>query len=375
MGLLVLMNGPMGHGLSGGDVHAGRLLRAWAERFDAGVVLCAPSGVFERLVPMPPASARPISTSRSPRTGSGVLAYLAALATRMVVSVCRAPTSRVVVASSHLFHDVIPGVALRLRKGSHLVVYVYHLVEEERPSKTARVFASVALERVSVWLLARYATVVFVDREELVSSLAARGVPRAALVLTGNAYDPVDPPASPAVPERPVVLFCGRLVRQKGVWDVLRLAERLLVAHPDIDVMLVGDGPERAALERAAEERGLTNVQVRGFVCELDKWELLLRATVLVAPSVEEGWGIAVGEALWAGTPVVAYDLPAYHHFGMALTRVPVGDTDTFLQAVLRLLGDPRCLAAAETAARDATLPVWATILDAEIKGILERCT
>lgn len=372
--LLVLMNGPMGGSVSGGDVHAARLVREWADRFGDGVSLVAPAAVFDRLG-LVGDHRIPITGPRSLPAASRPLTQAITLLRRTAAAVWRPPPSAIVVASSHLFQDTVPAVALRLWRGSHFVTYVYHLIEDERPRRSVRDRAAIRLERLSIRLIARFANLVFVDRVELLKSLSSRGVPSEALVLTANAYDPQSPMPPRYAADRPLVLFCGRLVHSKGVWDVLALAEVLLADHPDVEVVVAGDGPERAALRRAADERRLTNIQIPGFVDEDDKWKLLRTATLFIAPSREEGWGIAVGEALWAGTPVVAYDLPAYRHFGESLVRVPHGDTAEFVRRVLALLDDPACLGQAEEAARGAVLPTWSSILRTEIDCIVSRCT
>ena len=99
---------------------------------------------------------------------------------------------------------------------------------------------------------------------------------------------------------------------------------------------------------------------------EEEKWTVLRRARLAVAPSYEEGWGIAVGEALFAGTPVVSYDLPAYAHFGEILIKVPKGNVTRLTSTVIELLVKPDLLKRAATGVEDAELPLWEKILERE---------
>jgi glycosyltransferase involved in cell wall biosynthesis len=105
------------------------------------------------------------------------------------------------------------------------------------------------------------------------------------------------------------ILCVGRLVEHKR-FDLVLSA---IAYHKDLaenSVLIIGEGPQRAELEAHARELGVeSRVQ---FLGSLDKpqevWELMKKTLVLAAPSEREGFGIAVAEALVAGTPVVTVD-------------------------------------------------------------------
>ncbi|MDP9296473.1 MAG: glycosyltransferase, partial [Actinomycetota bacterium] len=105
--------------------------------------------------------------------------------------------------------------------------------------------------------------------------------------------------------EGPRVVFVGRLVAAKGVSVLLAATERLRTrgAH----LIYVGDGPERATLERDAREHGLEDrVHVTGFVPHDRVPSFLLSADVLVLPSLYEEMGSIQIEAMEAEVPIVA---------------------------------------------------------------------
>ena len=106
-------------------------------------------------------------------------------------------------------------------------------------------------------------------------------------------------------PSEQVVGAVGRLEPGKR-FDVLLRA----MAGLDATLLLVGDGPQRAALERLATTLGLAD-RVR-FVGEAaDLRPLLCAMDVVAAPSAEETFGLAVLEALACGLPVVYGSCPA----------------------------------------------------------------
>ncbi len=100
----------------------------------------------------------------------------------------------------------------------------------------------------------------------------------------------------------PVVLGVGRLIRQKGFDRLLAALARM--ARP-ARLILLGEGPERAALQAQAERLGLAGrVDLVGF--RPNPWAWMRRADLFVLPSRWEGLGMVLVEALALGTPVVA---------------------------------------------------------------------
>jgi glycosyltransferase involved in cell wall biosynthesis len=107
---------------------------------------------------------------------------------------------------------------------------------------------------------------------------------------------------------------------------------------------MVGTGPERAPATALAERIGIADaVEWRGFVSENEKRRILAQSRVLLAPSYEEGWGIAVCEALASGVPVVAYRHPVLDDvFGDAYLAASPGDVERLTELAVRVLTDSR---------------------------------
>lgn len=360
---VAIMCGPF-MGISGGDVHAFRLVAELERRAPGSVALVAPPAMAEHLPPHAAGALRPIRTPLD-RHVRGMGAYLVNVTLRMLLALVRAPRGRVEIATSHLFHDVIPVALRHFLLRTRVVAYAYHLVEEERAAGGLRSSVSIGLERLSVRLLRATRAQVFVDNEQTAQALRARGIAPARIHMTGNAYDPwIElPPRAPA--SVPTAVFCGRLTEEKGVWDAIEIARGLRERLPSARLVMIGDGPLRAAVAERVAELGLDNVELTGFVEEAEKWRRLRAAHVFLAPSREEGWGIAVGEGLTAGLRAVVYDLPAYGHFGDAVQTVPTGDVAALETALVDALSRP-----GDGADPSPGLPTWAGVLDAEARLI-----
>lgn len=104
----------------------------------------------------------------------------------------------------------------------------------------------------------------------------------------------------------PLIIYVGRLVRNKGVEYLIRAMTFVLQRVPDAKLSIVGRGFFEAKLkELVADLRLEESMTFHGYVSEDEKIELLQRAHVLVMPSLREGWATPVIEANACGTPAI----------------------------------------------------------------------
>ena len=203
-------------------------------------------------------------------------------------------------------------------------------------------------------LVTRYTAVC----ESVACFAAARGVPLAkiAVIPNGLAPEEFEEPAGwrgfrarHAIPEEAFLLLCvGRLAPQKGQHFLLRAMEGLereagLPAPEGVWLLLVGDGPDRPALEREAALARLSG-RVR-FLPHLDDVRPAYRAAdLLVLPSLWEGMPNAVLEAMAQGCPVAATHVggtPEVVEQGRSGLLVPPADPLALRRVLAGLLRDP----------------------------------
>jgi glycosyltransferase involved in cell wall biosynthesis len=106
-------------------------------------------------------------------------------------------------------------------------------------------------------------------------------------------------------PARRLCVFVGRLEKRKGVFELLDAFERLAPRHPDVDLVLVGDGEDTAKCRAKAEPMG-ARVRLTGNQDMHAVADWLAASTLLTLPSYAEGTPNVVIEALASGRPVVA---------------------------------------------------------------------
>jgi glycosyltransferase involved in cell wall biosynthesis len=139
----------------------------------------------------------------------------------------------------------------------------------------------------------------------------------------------------------PVVGTVGRLTEQKNHATTLEVADRL--QKSEISFTIAGEGALRETLEQEINERGLTNVTLRGYVDDVPSF--LSGLDIYFQPSRFEGLCITVLEAMAAGLPVVGSNVDGIgrnvHHGKSGFLYNPC-DTDRFVDAIRTLAADPQ---------------------------------
>lgn len=144
---------------------------------------------------------------------------------------------------------------------------------------------------------------------------------------------------------RPTLLFVGRLERRKGLEPLIRAFTRLKSDRPDLRLLVVGNGPERARCEAMLPPRLRQDVTFLGRIDDEDLPRAYATADLYVAPALGgESFGIVLLEAMAAGRPLVASDIPGYRSVatdGRQGRLVPPGDPVALADAIAALLDNP----------------------------------
>ncbi|MCI0439081.1 MAG: glycosyltransferase, partial [Chloroflexi bacterium] len=151
-----------------------------------------------------------------------------------------------------------------------------------------------------------------------------------------------------------VVGTVGRISAEKGHRSLLEAWHSLIQKRPACRLLLVGDGPERSALERYVAERGLTST-VHFLGTRNDVPEVLRSLDLFVLPSLEDSHPVALLEAMAAGLPVVATrvgGIPEILGDGQYGTLAAPNDPDSLEAAIIKNMDDREFSARMGAAAR-----------------------
>jgi teichuronic acid biosynthesis glycosyltransferase TuaC len=156
----------------------------------------------------------------------------------------------------------------------------------------------------------------------------------------------------------PSLVTVGHLVARKRHADVLRALAVLASRHPTLRYEIVGDGPERVALEGLAARLGVgERVGFHGQLPNERASALARECTLFAMPSTEEAFGVAYIEAMAGGVPAIGCrGEPGPEEIAAAgdgFVLVPPGDVERLTQRIDELLSDPHRLREASLRARE----------------------
>ncbi len=143
-------------------------------------------------------------------------------------------------------------------------------------------------------------------------------------------------------PDRPVVVFMGRLTMQKGADYFLAVAKKVLEKIPDALFIIAGDGDMyHELLLSTASKRLSASLLFSGFVRDTQRNKLLNRADVFVMPSLSEPFGLVALEAAQRNTPVLVSKNSGVSEVMPSSISVDFWDIDKMALEIIRLLKKP----------------------------------
>lgn len=249
------------------------------------------------------------------------------------------------------------GLLLARRAGLPHVLSV-HGGDVYDPSKRLSPHKTPGLRQTVRWVVQGSDRVVAQSRDTEQRTREHYGERRVDVIPLATRVPPFEPVGREALglglaPDHFVLVTVGRIVKRKGLEGLLEILAGL--ADPRAVLVVVGEGPERPALEARARELGVGEaVRFTGFVEEARKWQILAASDLYVSTSLHEGFGIVFIEAMSVGLPVICYDRGGQADFVTdAVGRLlRLGDQETFREELARFAARPGLRAELGAAAR-----------------------
>jgi glycosyltransferase involved in cell wall biosynthesis len=164
-------------------------------------------------------------------------------------------------------------------------------------------------------------------------------------VIPPGTSPPRTPPAGPAQPREPLVLYVGSLFNRRRLPDLIAAFALATRRRPDARLVIVGDNrtwPRQDLTAVAAAHAVTAKTDFRSYIPDAELASLYARASVFAFFSEYEGFGLTPLEAMAAGVPPVVLDTPvAREVYGDAALFVAHGDVEGAARTIDRLLSEP----------------------------------
>lgn len=231
-------------------------------------------------------------------------------------------------------------------RAAALAARVKHIIAAERCIDPWKVWHELAIDR---WL-ARRSDRIVVNSSGIRDFYVRHGLPPEKFVVIPNG---ISPEAGGACreellaelglpPQARLIGAVGRLWPQKRMKDLIWAADLLKVVRDDVHLVIIGDGPQRARLEQFRRQVRIEDkVHLLGHRSDVPRW--MPNFDLLWLASEYEGLPNVVLEAMAAGVPVVATDIPGNRDLVVPDETgylVPVGDRAAFARQANKLLDD-----------------------------------
>lgn len=249
-------------------------------------------------------------------------------------------------SSDIVLSDILPAYLLKSRNKNFLwLTRIYHVIlpPQKRKGNFLVNLLSLLLQRLSFKLMIARADKILALNEALYKELIGLKFPEQKLGVLGagvsfgeiNDYQP-----DKKYDYQVVVL--GRIHPVKGIYDMVEIWKKVVEKHPNYKLAWIGLGAESFVkeLKNKIKENNLEDsFQLLGFLPKKEVYNILKSAQVFFCPDYENGWGLAVCEAMSAKLPVVSYDIDIFGSvYKKGFVSAKLGDINSFANNALDLL-------------------------------------
>ena len=273
--------------------------------------------------------------------------FISTLASFWIVATL--PNCSIVYSDSDYFCDIIPAILYKRINGAKWVAMTHHQIKinKKRFKDFLISLLSSRAQIFSYYLFKRFADRIFVYKSFMGSYIAGymvhNGFPALKIDMVSNG---VDLEFIETITEEKKIYgacFVGGLRPNKGIFDIAPIWKTVVKNKKDATLIIVGKGLKtyEDELRKQIKSYGLeSHIKMVGAKKHRETIKIIKRSKIFISPSYEEGWGIAICEALSCGIPVVAYDLRTYDIFEDCVLRVPTGDIYKFAETVEKIFTD-----------------------------------
>lgn len=235
---------------------------------------------------------------------------------------------------------------------------IYHVLlpPKDRQGSFLTNIIAFKLQRLSFWMMKRRSSTVFALNQKLRDEVLELGFPNEKLGILGAGIDfETINGFAPTKKYDYDVAVLARIAPVKGIFDAVKIWKKVHAAHPDAKIAWIGGGGDtyKKQLNSLLKADSLQDsFHLMGFVEKDEAYNILKSAKIFLCTDHENGWGLAVCEAMASGLPVISYNIDIFGSvYQKGFRSVTLFDTDSFADEIIKLLNDDK---KRKTMAKDA---------------------
>ena len=253
--------------------------------------------------------------------------------------------TKIVVSASDYFPDVLLAFYIKVIRKDLVWISVIHHKGRLFQGSTRKNISAISKRCLQLfsWFIIRHKSNLLLTYKtnegyEIVNSMLFRKIQHKYIE---NGFDIELINSAPAHTRPPDILLSGGPRVSKGIFDLPLVIKGVKRIFPQVSIGIAGEGTPAtiSALIKKLEEHDVgQHVYFYGNLEKLELYSLIKGSKVVVSLSHEEGWGIAIREALACERPCVVYELPAFHDLRNHIQFAPLGDVAAMVQKIVKVL-------------------------------------
>ncbi len=319
MTIHVISNCDWGNGITGGDARVLELLNSWHGKIDNNKVIVYTTKHFHELMIEKFGDIYEVILVDKKDVKSLILSYMFRTIDCMYQLKKRVRRGDVVYSSTDILPAVFPAAYIKafFKKNCKWVIVSYHIYEKfyKRPGNIITNFLSCYQQKYAMYLGEKKADRYITTSPEVLKVIKESKYNQSEVCMTSCAVQIENIDKSESSLGKYEATFLARLNYSKGVLELPQIWSYVVKKYPEAKLAIMGKGSAEIEEKIREEIRKLhleNNIDMPGFVSSEDGWSTIRESDCFLFTSHEEGWGMAVAEALTTGTPVVAYRLPIF---------------------------------------------------------------
>lgn len=245
------------------------------------------------------------------------------------------------------YADIWPAYFLSKNKKVRWISRIYHVLlsPNRRQGGFLNNLGAYYLQKLSFWMMKKRSDHILALNQKLYDEVVALGFPKNKLGILGAGIDFAKINSFKKTKDYDYdVVVLGRIAPVKGIFDTIKMWEKVHLRNQSWKLAWIGGGNENYVnkMTEMIKERNFGESFERlGFLEKEEVYNILKSAKVFLCPDHENGWGLAVSEAMSSGLPVVSYDIDIFGSvYKKGFRSVPLFDTDRFADQLIEVLED-----------------------------------